>query len=80
MFICSFCEKNKESDTWFTHTGICDTCKKIQQLSAIYTMEELLKTLEHIYVRDEEPIKNRTQAIKNIKVVDKTTLRNGKNI
>jgi hypothetical protein len=63
VFICSFCESNKNDAGWFVHTGLCDTCKKVRDLSKIYTMDILLKSLETIYVRDEEPIKKRTDAI-----------------
>ena len=63
MFVCSFCETNKKDDAWFSHSGLCDTCKKVKDLSKIYTMSSLLKSLETIYVRDEEPIKKRTDAV-----------------
>ena len=59
-FICSFCESNKENGSWFIHTGYCDTCKKVRDLSKIYSMDILLKT---IYVRNETPIQKRTEAI-----------------
>ena len=63
MFICSFCESNKNDDGWFVHTGLCDTCKKVRDLSKIYSMDILLKSLETIYVRDEVPINHRTEVI-----------------
>ena len=63
MFVCSFCETNKKDDAWFSHSGLCDTCKKVKDLSKIYTMNSLLKSLETIYVREEEPIKKRTDAV-----------------
>ena len=63
VFICSFCESNKKDDAWFVHTGLCGTCIKVRDLSKIYSMDILLKSLETIYIRDEEPIKKRTDAI-----------------
>jgi len=63
MFVCSFCENNKEDNGWFNHTGLCEICVKVKDLSKIYTMKSLLKSLETIYIRDEEPIKKRTDAI-----------------
>jgi hypothetical protein len=63
MFICSFCENNKNDDGWFVHTGLCSTCKKVKDLSKIYSMDTLLTSLESIYIREETPIKKRTDAI-----------------
>jgi hypothetical protein len=63
VFICSFCESNKNDAGWFVHTGLCDTCKKVRDLSKIYSMDILLKSLETIYIRDEEPINHRTEVI-----------------
>jgi hypothetical protein len=72
-FICSFCESNKENGSWFIHTGYCDTCRKVRDLAKIYTMDSMLKTLETIYVRDQNPIQKRTEAI-----VDGVELRSSK--
>jgi hypothetical protein len=72
-FICSFCESNKENGSWFIHTGYCDTCRKVRDLAKIYTMDIMLKTLETIYVRDQNPIQKRTEAI-----VDGVELRSSK--
>jgi hypothetical protein len=63
MFVCLYCETKKEDDAWFSHTGLCGTCIKVKDLSKIYTMNSLLKSLETIYVREEEPIKKRTDAV-----------------
>tara|TARA_R110002126_G_C10367683_1_gene493150 strand:- start:171 stop:413 length:243 start_codon:yes stop_codon:yes gene_type:complete len=63
MFCCSFCDASNENGSWFVQSGLCDTCTKVRDLSKIYSMDSLLKSLESIYVREESPIKKRTDAI-----------------
>ena len=69
MFICKFCLKKEEDNSWFNHYDYCVDCKDILDLSKIYTMEQLKKTLYSVYVRDEVPVLNRTKAI-----IDKTEI------
>lgn len=75
MFNCTFCQSKTDDNGYFNHYGICDSCKRIQQLAKIYSIKQLLDTLEIVYLRDPEPIANRTKIVK-----DKIILRNGKSI
>ena len=65
MLICKFCLKKEENNSWFNNLNeLCVDCKDILDLSKIYTIEQLKKTLFSVYVRDEVPVLNRTKAIK----------------
>lgn len=75
MFNCTFCQCQTEDNGYFNHYGICDTCERVQQLAKIYSMKQLLDTLEIVYLRDPEPIANRTKKVK-----ETVKLRNGKQL
>lgn len=75
MFNCTFCKSQTDDNGYFNHYGICETCERVQQLSNIYGMKQLLETLEIVYLRDPEPIANRTK-----KIASKVILRSGKEI
>jgi hypothetical protein len=47
MFNCCLCD----SQEW-TASGICSTCDKIKKIIACYSPEEVVDTLETVYLRE----------------------------
>ena len=62
MFFCNFCSIADENNTWFNKYGYCSECEKVRNLSQVYSMKTLSKTLEDIYIREEEQVKKRVEA------------------
>jgi DNA topoisomerase IB len=65
MFTCNFCLIADDNNTWFDRYGFCEECEKVRNLSKVYTMKALTKTLETIYLREEEQIELRADAVKS---------------
>tara|TARA_R100000935_G_C2760580_1_gene133443 strand:- start:292 stop:558 length:267 start_codon:yes stop_codon:yes gene_type:complete len=42
---------------------LCSTCSKIQDIIKIYGAEKITESLEYIFVRGSQPIKNRTDVV-----------------
>ena len=64
MFYCNFCSIADDNNTWFNQYGFCSECEKVRNLSNIYSMKTLSKTLETIYIREDEKIAKRAEAVK----------------
>lgn len=58
MFGCCLCHNPEE---YCYSSPLCSKCKEIQKIISIYGVDDLLKAVRYIYVRGEEPIKNRTE-------------------
>ena len=65
MFFCNFCSIADENNTWFNKYGYCSECEKVRKLSQVYSMKTISKTLETIYLREEEQIELRADAVKS---------------
>jgi hypothetical protein len=63
MKICSFCDTCDDNESWFNTYQLCDDCKKIKDISRIYSMESIVHVIEQIFVKEKKPIDSRTQAI-----------------
>ena len=59
MWNCYMCE----SQEW-TSIGLCSTCSEISKIVACYSAEEVLDTLERIYLREKDKIENKVEAEK----------------
>ena len=65
VFVCSFCEKNNtENNGYFTKVGLCDNCEKLKLIINLYSMKSVLGSLETIYIRDDDKVSKRADAIK----------------
>ena len=64
MFFCNFCSIADENNTWFNKYGYCSECEKVRKLSQVYSMKTISKTLETIYIREEDKIEKRAEAVK----------------
>jgi hypothetical protein len=64
MFYCNFCSVVDDNNTWFNKYGFCEECEKVRKLSQVYSMKTLSKTLETIYIREEDKIEKRAEAVK----------------
>lgn len=42
--------------------NLCGKCMEIKKIVAVYNVDDVLKTLKDVYVRDKTPIENRTKA------------------
>jgi hypothetical protein len=54
MFSCYLCP----SDEW-TSTGLCSTCHKIKNIVDCYTADEVLESLETLYLREKLKVNNK---------------------
>ena len=52
-----------DSSEW-TSIGLCSTCSEISKIVACYSAEEVLDTLERIYLREKDKIENKVEAEK----------------
>lgn len=52
-----------ESQEW-TSIGLCSTCSEISKIVACYSAEEVLDTLERIYLREKDKVENKVEAEK----------------
>jgi len=59
MWNCYMCE----SQEW-TSIGLCSTCSEISKIVACYSAEEVLDTLERIYLREKDKVENKVEAEK----------------
>ena len=59
MWNCYMCD----SSEW-TSIGLCSTCSEISKIVACYSAEEVLDTLERIYLREKDKIENKVKAEK----------------
>ena len=56
MFYCNFCSIADENNTWFNKYGYCSECEKVRNLSQVYSMKTLSKTLEQVKKRVEATV------------------------
>ena len=53
----------KES-TYYSNTNyLCGKCIDLKKIIDLYTIESVVETLKYVYVREDEPIKNRRHLI-----------------
>lgn len=60
---CYLCDTN-------TNDYLCEDCKSIKKIVELYGIKSVRETVEFVYLREKEPIKNRTEA-KHSEVVAK---------
>ena len=41
----------------------CDKCTRLRRIISLYSIDTILESLEFIYLRDSDPIKNRTSKL-----------------
>jgi len=59
---CTFCGCSKA--TYYSNTNyLCENCTELKKIIDLYTIESVVETLKYVYVREEEPIKNRRHLI-----------------
>lgn len=59
---CHFCGCNQS--TYYSNTSyLCDKCIDLKKIIDLYTIESVVETLKYVYVRDDEPIKNRRELV-----------------
>ena len=56
MLNCYMCD----SSEWTT-TGICSTCSEIRKIIACYDGEQVLATLQRVYLRDTDKCEKKTE-------------------
>ena len=52
-----------DSSEW-TSIGLCSTCTEISKIVACYSADDVLDTLERIYLREKDKIENKVEAEK----------------
>tara|TARA_R110001592_G_scaffold50510_1_gene156090 strand:- start:102 stop:290 length:189 start_codon:yes stop_codon:yes gene_type:complete len=60
MWTCILCD-NK--DEWTR--GLCTKCEEVKKIVDIYGIDKVVESIKYIYVRDDEPIKNRQKHVAN---------------
>jgi len=59
MWNCYLCD----SEEW-TAIGLCTTCSNISKIVACYSAEEVLETLERVYLREKDKVDNKVDVEK----------------
>ena len=60
MFNCYLCP----SAEW-TGSGLCSTCHKIRDIIACYSSEEVLESLQELYLREKDKVENKVKKEKS---------------
>ena len=59
---CTFCGCSES--TYYSNTNyLCGNCTELKKIIDLYSSDSVVETLKFVYVRDEEPIKNRRELI-----------------
>lgn len=56
MFSCPMCDNPEET---LYRQPLCSKCTNMKKIVDCYGIDSILETLNYIYIRTEEPIKNR---------------------
>lgn len=62
MYSCILCDNQEE---WTM--SLCSKCIEIKRIMDIYGVDKVKESLTYIFVRDDTPIKNRTECASAIK-------------
>lgn len=64
---CYLCDTN-------TNDYLCEDCKSIKKIVELYGIKSVRETVEFVYLREKEPIKNRSEVVaKKIQTRSQTT-------